>query len=418
MGNAALGAVLPGQPQGVTAGPGLTIDPNGSITINSQTTVGLMKLGQTAPLAAAAFNSYDWPVSSGTAGQQLTIASLGGGVTTLTWGDPGVLTWSGGTTGLTPVTPVSGAVVLGGVLGVANGGTGQTTAAGSINNLLPSQTGKTGEVLSTNGTNVSWTPVVSSIVAGTNITISPVSGTGAVTINATGGGGGSGTVTSVDVSGGSTGLTFSGGPVTSSGTITLAGVLAVANGGTGATSQTAAANNIFPSQSGNANRYLTTDGTNVSWSTTPATDIPSGTIMLFMQAAAPTGWTQVTTQNNVAVPIVNTAGGGTGGTIPFTTLFSSTSSYTGSVTITSGQVGDTTLTVAQLASHDHANVFSAGYAESGNAFGWRLWPSDGFTSPTGGSAVHTHSLIGVVAGGNFSSNFAVQYVDVIAASKN
>ena len=45
---------------------------------------------------------------------------------------------------------------------------------------------------------------------------------------------GSGTVTSVDVSGGTTGLTTSGGPITSSGTITLGGVLNVANGGTGA----------------------------------------------------------------------------------------------------------------------------------------------------------------------------------------
>jgi hypothetical protein len=45
-----------------------------------------------------------------------------------------------------------------------------------------------------------------------------------------------GTVTSVDVSGGTTGLTTSGGPVTGSGTITLSGTLAVANGGTGITS--------------------------------------------------------------------------------------------------------------------------------------------------------------------------------------
>jgi len=49
---------------------------------------------------------------------------------------------------------------------------------------------------------------------------------------------GSGTVTSVDVSGGTTGLTTSGGPVTGSGTITLAGTLGVANGGTGATTLT------------------------------------------------------------------------------------------------------------------------------------------------------------------------------------
>ena len=56
-----------------------------------------------------------------------------------------------------------------------------------------------------------------------------------------------GTVTSVDVSGGTTGLTTSGGPVTGSGTITLAGTLGVANGGTGLTSLTA---NRVPSGNG------------------------------------------------------------------------------------------------------------------------------------------------------------------------
>ena len=50
--------------------------------------------------------------------------------------------------------------------------------------------------------------------------------------------GSGGTVTSIDVSGGTTGLTTSGGPITTSGTITLAGTLIVANGGTGATTLT------------------------------------------------------------------------------------------------------------------------------------------------------------------------------------
>ena len=66
-----------------------------------------------------------------------------------------------------------------------------------------------GQVLAWNGTN--WAPTTG------------------------GGGGGSGTVASVNVAGGTTGLTFSGGPITSTGTITLAGTLAIANGGTGAT---------------------------------------------------------------------------------------------------------------------------------------------------------------------------------------
>ncbi|WP_375187759.1 tail fiber domain-containing protein [Sphingobium yanoikuyae] len=49
-----------------------------------------------------------------------------------------------------------------------------------------------------------------------------------------------GTVKSVNVTGGSTGLTFSGGPITASGSLTLGGTLALANGGTGATTQAGA----------------------------------------------------------------------------------------------------------------------------------------------------------------------------------
>jgi hypothetical protein len=70
------------------------------------------------------------------------------------------------------------------------------------------------------------------------------------------GGGGSGTVTSVNVSGGTTGLTTSGGPVTTSGTITLAGTLDVDNGGTGATTASGARTNLGAAASG-ANSDIT-----------------------------------------------------------------------------------------------------------------------------------------------------------------
>ena len=53
-----------------------------------------------------------------------------------------------------------------------------------------------------------------------------------------------GSVTSVGVSGGTTGLTTSGGPITGSGTITFAGTLAVANGGTNSTNINAARQEI------------------------------------------------------------------------------------------------------------------------------------------------------------------------------
>jgi len=66
---------------------------------------------------------------------------------------------------------------------------------------------------------------------------------------------GTGTVTSVDVSGGTTGLTTSGGPVTTSGTITMAGTLNVANGGTGATTAATALSNL-----GGIGSITSTDG--------------------------------------------------------------------------------------------------------------------------------------------------------------
>ena len=69
------------------------------------------------------------------------------------------------------------------------------------------------------------------------------------TLSATGSGG---TVTSVDVSGGTTGLTTSGGPITGSGTITLAGTLALANGGTGATTVSGAQTNLQVDPAGTA----------------------------------------------------------------------------------------------------------------------------------------------------------------------
>lgn len=68
--------------------------------------------------------------------------------------------------------------------------------------------------------------------------------------------GAEGTVTSVAASGGTTGLTFSGSPITTSGTLTLGGTLAVASGGTGATTAAGARTNLGAAASG-ANSDIT-----------------------------------------------------------------------------------------------------------------------------------------------------------------
>ena len=120
---------------------------------------------------------------------------------------------------------------------IAQGGTGQTTASAAFNALSPVTS--TGDLIIGNGVNSSTRLAIGTngyvlTSNGTTATWSAISGTG--------------TVTSVNVSGGTTGLTTSGGPVTTSGTITLAGTLAIANGGTGQTTANAAFNALAPSQ--------------------------------------------------------------------------------------------------------------------------------------------------------------------------
>jgi hypothetical protein len=55
-----------------------------------------------------------------------------------------------------------------GVVAISNGGTGQTTASNAINALLPSQTGHNTHVLTTDGSTVSWVASASSTPGGSN----------------------------------------------------------------------------------------------------------------------------------------------------------------------------------------------------------------------------------------------------------
>jgi hypothetical protein len=94
MGNSAQGFVLPGQVQAVKEGNGINILPDGTIEVDSQTVVGVMKMGQTAQRAADAYNGYNWPIGTGTVGQQLGIVSVAGGVTELVWEDADGIDWT------------------------------------------------------------------------------------------------------------------------------------------------------------------------------------------------------------------------------------------------------------------------------------------------------------------------------------
>lgn len=207
---------------------GSPVTSSGTIAITGTLGIGSGGTGQTT--ANAAFNALV-PTQTSNSGKFLTTDG-----TNTSWATA-ITSVSGGSTGI--VFTGSPTLTMGGVLAVGSGGTGATNAGTAINNLLPGQSGNSGKVLGTDGTNVSW------------VTVS---------------GGGTGTVTSVAFNPGTTGFSVTGSPITSSGTITLAGTLAIANGGTGATNTTTAINNLLPSQAGNNGRFLATNGTNVAWS--------------------------------------------------------------------------------------------------------------------------------------------------------
>jgi hypothetical protein len=133
--------------------------------------------------------------------------------------------------------------------------------------------------------------------------------------------------------------------------------------------------------------------------------LPSGTAMLFAQTSAPTGWTKSTTHNNKALRVVSGAAS-SGGSVAFTTAFASQA--------VTGTVGDTTLTIAQIPSHSHTypnGATTASYKVDGST-GPNGYFASGSTDATGGGGSHTHTFTGTAI------NLAVQYVDVIIATKD
>ena len=197
--------------------------------------------------------------------------------------------------------------------------------------------------------------------------------------------------------------------------------------------------------------------------------MPTGTTVLFYQAAAPTGWTQVTSLNDYAVRIVSGTGGTTGGSVAFSSAFAS-QAVTGSISIAaiSTNTGSYTLTTTDIPGHTHtfsgtasgstasatANIQNPAHSHGGGfsttsyvytvgssgALGGNRTSTDaattsvydaghshtfsasvsGTTGSTGSGGGHTHT-ISLNPTGTFtgtSINLAVQYANVIICSKN
>jgi hypothetical protein len=215
------------------------------------------------------------------------------------------------------------------------------------------------------------------------------------------------------------------------------GTLVVGQGGTGQTTLTAenvilgnGASAVKVVAPGTASNVLTSNGTTwISQAAAPGgTTIPAGTVMIFGQTAAPTGFTKLTDQDNAGLRVVSGTAS-TGGSVNFTTAFAS-QTPTGSVSITAvaGSAGATTLSTPQIPSHQHTVSRSGQTGNPTNraiGFGIQFTAPGpepvGITDATGGSGSHTHPFSFSSGSGTFSGNainLAVKYVDVIRATKD
>jgi hypothetical protein len=177
---------------------------------------------------------------------------------------------------------------------------------------------------------------------------------------------------------------------------------------------------------GTAGNVLTSNGS--AWSSAAAAAFDSGTVMLFAQTAAPTGWTKNTSTGNQHALRIVTGTASSGGSVDFTTAFAS-QTPTGSVSITSvsGSAGNTTLSTPQIPSHSHAaqprltgslgQRFVSAYTNNTGSVQFEGTP----TQAAGGGGSHSHPFSFSSGSGTFSGNainLAVKYVDVIRATKN
>lgn len=227
--------------------------------------------------------------------------------------------------------------------------------------------------------------------------------------------------------------------------------------------------NLHISNAGSNGQFLAKQSGNtggLTWTTVTSEDfIPNGTVMAFWQSGAPTGWTQVTTQNDKVLRVVSGTGGGTGGTWATSaglttdsqgahTHTSAAHTHTGAAhthtgashTHTGGNLaaGAHTLSTAEMPSHTHTihTRFSGGYV--GNNRSIIENTSNQASGATGGGGSHVHSLSGTSAattpgtsgsttpgaggsttpgatgsnGAHTHTITAPQYIDVIICSKD
>lgn len=215
---------------------------------------------------------------------------------------------------------------LTGTIPIAQGGTGSTTQQSAIDALTGTQSA--GKYLRSDGTHATLDTIhaadVPTLNQNTTGTAANVTGTVAIA------NGGTGQTTQQAAIDALAGTQSSGKYLRSDGTHTtlssiqagdvptlnqnttgtasnVTGTVAIANGGTGQTTANAGLNALLPTQTGNNGKYLKTDGTNTSWASATAT-YTAPTVQKFTSGSG-----TYTTPANVLYLRVRMVGGGGGG---------------------------------------------------------------------------------------------------------
>lgn len=130
---------------------------------------------------------------------------------------------------------------------------------------------------------------------------------------------------------------------------------------------------------------------------------PAGTTLIFFNAAAPAGWTQVTTHSDKMLRIVSGTGGGSGGSdSPILNDKVPVHTHPASSSIVDPGHSHTYL---QATSSGNQKPLSSGTA-----------PFDSYSSVSTGTAL-TNISVSTTVSGNTGSNWTPKYIDVIMATK-
>ena len=147
---------------------------------------------------------------------------------------------------------------------------------------------------------------------------------------------------------------------------------------------------------------------------------PDNTAMFFFQSSAPTHWVKSTSHNDKMLRVVSGTGGGSGGSISFTTFTGRTYSTPWS---SNSSTGNHTLSQNRIPSHTHSDMgtelspfpqnpdgsFNGGDVNKGPGWSRSTDSTGGITGPS----QHNHPFSASGTTPNLSMNINVQYVDII-----